>query len=123
MAHKARSTAQRTLPSPEPWATSRRARSAVDAALSQQAAVLVEVVAPVGVQAPGLAAEPPAQAPDRRDGVKQGRELGGVVAVTAGEGDGERGSVPVDDQVVPGAGAGAVDGRGADVIPPLRART
>lgn len=44
------------------------------------------------------------------------------MAVAAGERDGERGSVVVDDQVVPGAGAGAVDGRGADVVPSLRAR-
>ena len=41
-----------------------------DAALPQQAAVLVEVVAPVGVQAPGLAAGTSPQTPDRRDGVE-----------------------------------------------------
>jgi hypothetical protein len=94
-----------------------------DAALPQQAAVLVEVVAPVGVQASGLAAWTSPPAPDRRDGVKQRQELGDVMAVAAGERDGERGSVAVDDQVVLGAGAGAVDWGGADVIPPLRART
>jgi hypothetical protein len=104
-----------------------------DAALPQQTAVLVEVVAPVGVQAPGLAAGTSAQSPDRRNGVQQRQELGNVVPVAAGcrrlppvaagERDGERGSVPVDDQVVLRARAGAVDGRGADVIPPLRART
>lgn len=38
----------------------------LDAALPQQAAVLVEVVAPVGVQASGPASGPSAQAPDRR---------------------------------------------------------
>lgn len=43
----------------------------LDAALPQQAAVLVEVVAPVGVQASGPVAGPSAQAPDRRDGVQQ----------------------------------------------------
>lgn len=88
-----------------------------DAALPQQAAVLVEVVAPVRVQAPGLVAGAPTQAPDRRDGVKQGQELGDIVAVAAGEGDGEGCAVPVDDQVVLGAGAGAVDRRRTDVIP------
>ncbi|MDP9947383.1 hypothetical protein J2S51_000137 [Streptomyces sp. DSM 41269] len=88
-----------------------------DAAFPQQAAVLVEVVAPVGIQAPGLAAWTSPPAPDRWDGVEQRQELGDVVPVAAGEGDGERGSVPVDDQVVLGTGAGAVDGRGADVIP------
>jgi hypothetical protein len=93
-----------------------------DAALPQQAAVLVEVVAPVGVQASGLAAWTSPPAPDRRDGVKQRQELGDVRAVAAGERDGERGSVAVDDQVVLGSWTGAVDWRGADVVPPLRAR-
>ena len=82
----------------------------LDAPLPQRAAVLVEVVAPVGIQAPGLAAGTSPQTPDRRDGVEQRQELGDVMPVAAGEGDGERGSVPVDDQVVLGAGAGAVDG-------------
>jgi hypothetical protein len=44
-----------------------------DAALPQQTAVLFEVVAPVGVQAPGLAAGTSAQSPDRRNGVSGGR--------------------------------------------------
>lgn len=43
--------------------------------------------------------------------------------VATGERDSQRGAVPVDDQVVLGAGAGPVDGRGADMVPPLRART
>lgn len=94
-----------------------------DAALPQQAAVLVEVVAPVGVQTPGFTAGTSTQAPDRRNGIQQRKELGNVVPVAAGERDGERGSVPVDDQVVLGTRAGTVDGRGADMIPPLRART
>ncbi|GGY33472.1 hypothetical protein GCM10010299_44920 [Streptomyces tanashiensis] len=38
--------------------------------------------------------------------------------VAAGERDGERGSVAVDDPVVLGAREGTVDGRGADMIPP-----
>jgi hypothetical protein len=80
-----------------------------DAALPQQAAVLVEVVAPVRIQTPGFAAGASPQSPDRWDGVQQRQELGDVVPVAAGEGDGERGSVPVDDQVVLGAGASAVD--------------
>lgn len=82
----------------------------LDAPLPQQAAVLVEVVAPVCIQAPGLAAGTSPQAPDRRDGVQQRQELGDIVPVAVGEGDGERGSVTVDDQVVLGAGTGAVDG-------------
>lgn len=81
-----------------------------DVALPQQAAVLVEVVAPVGVQAPRFAAGAFPQSPNRWDGVQQGQELGDVVPVPAGERDGERGPVTVDDQVVLGAGAGTVDG-------------
>lgn len=94
-----------------------------DAALPQQAAVLVEVVAPVGIQVPRLTARSPSQPPDRRNRIEQRQELGDVVAVAAGEGDGERGSVPVNYQVVLGTRTGAVDRRGADVIPPLSART
>lgn len=41
-----------------------------DAALPQQAAVLLEVVAPVGIQASGLTAGASPQTPDRRDGVE-----------------------------------------------------
>ena len=81
-----------------------------DAALSQQAAVLVEVVAPVGMQVPRLTARSPSQPPYRRNRVEQRQKLGDIVAVAAGEGDSERGSVPVHYQVVLGARAGAVDG-------------
>jgi hypothetical protein len=82
----------------------------LDAALPQQAAVLVEVVPPVGVQTPGFAAGASPSSPNLRDRVEQGQELGDVVSVAAGERDGEWSSVSVDDQVVFGAGAGAVDG-------------
>lgn len=90
----------------------------LDAALAQQAAVLVEVVAPVCVQTPGFAAGASPPTANRWDGVQQGQELGDVVPVPAGQRHGERGSVAVDDQVVLGAGTGAVYGRGTDVIPP-----
>ncbi len=66
----------------------------LDAPLPQQAAVLVEVVAPVRIQTPGLAARASPGSPDRRDRVEQGQEMGDVVPVAAGERDGERGSVP-----------------------------
>lgn len=82
----------------------------LDAALPQQAAVLVEVIAPVGVQAPWLATWTSPQAPDRWDRVQQRKELGDVVAVATGEGDCERRAVTVDDHMMLGAGAGAVDG-------------
>lgn len=42
----------------------------LDAALPQLAAVLVAVVATVGVQTPGLTARTSPQTPDRRDGVE-----------------------------------------------------
>lgn len=60
----------------------------LDAALPQQAAVLVEVVASIGVQAAGASPK----SPIRWDGVQQRQELGDVVSVPAGERDGERGS-------------------------------
>ena len=80
-----------------------------DAAFPQQAAVLVEVIAPVGVKSPGLASRASPQAPDRGNRVQQGQKLGDVVPVAAGERDGERGSAPIDDQVALGAGTGPVD--------------
>lgn len=90
----------------------------LDAAFPEQAEVLVEVVAPIGVHAPRLAAGTSPPSADWRDRVQQGKELGDVVAVPAGDRDGERGSMAVD-QVVLGAGAGAVDRRGADMVPPF----
>lgn len=42
----------------------------LDAELPLQGAVLVKVVAPVGIQTPGLAAGASPQSPDRRDGVE-----------------------------------------------------
>lgn len=89
----------------------------LDAALPQQAAVLVEVVAPVGIQAPGSVAGASSQSPDRRDRIQQREELSDVMAVATGERDGKRGSAPVDDHMVLGAGPAAVDRRGADQIP------
>lgn len=72
----------------------------LDAALPQLAAILVEVVAPVCVQSPGPTARPPSQTPDQWDRIHQRQELGDVVSVAAGERDGQRGTVAVDDQVV-----------------------
>lgn len=84
-----------------------------DAPLPPQAAGLVEVVAPVGIQPSGLAAWVSSQAPDRWDGVEQRQEPGDVVPVAAGERDGERGSVPereVAREVAAGAGPPAPTG-------------
>jgi len=82
----------------------------LDAALVQQAAVLVEVVAPVGIQTPGPAAGTSPQSLDWRDRVEQGQELGDVMPVAASESDGQRGAVLVNDQVMLRARTGAVDG-------------
>lgn len=77
----------------------------VDAALPQQATVLVEVVAPAGIQTPWFATGASLQPPNRRDGVEQGQVLSAVVSVATSEGDGEWGAVAVDNQVVFRAGA------------------
>ncbi len=94
-----------------------------DAAGPEDAAVLVEVVAAVGEQSarpvPGSSAEPA----DVEDRIKQGRQLGDVVPVSAGQGDGEGCAVPVDDQVVLAARPGAVDRRRSGVSPPFSALT
>lgn len=94
-----------------------------DPTSSDKAAVLVEVVAAVGEESPGPVAGPASEAADARNGVQQWHELGDVVAVPAGQRGSERGSVPVDDQVVLAAGPGPVDRRRSGVSPPLRALT
>ena len=80
-----------------------------DAAGTEQAPVLVEVVAAVGEQLAGLAPGPPAQATDRLDGVEQRQQLSDVVTVSAAQGDRERNAVGLDDQMVLRAGVSAVD--------------
>ncbi|MDQ0688881.1 hypothetical protein QFZ56_007844 [Streptomyces achromogenes] len=59
----------------------------LDAALPQQTAVLVEVVAPIGIQTLGLAAWASSQAPNSWDSVQQRQQLGEVMSVPAGERD------------------------------------
>ena len=81
-----------------------------DAALSQQATVLVVVVAAVGEQPLRPAAGAPEPAADARQCVEQGDQLGDVVAVPGGQCNGQRGAVAVDDHVVLGAGSAAVYG-------------
>ena len=94
-----------------------------DAPGAQPSAVDVVVVAAVGEQLPRLASGPAAPAADRRNGVEQRDQLGDVVAVAAGQRDRQRDAAGVADQVVLGARARAVDRRGADVVPPVSART
>ena len=94
-----------------------------DALGPDQAAVFVVVIAPVGIQrlrAPAWSAD---LAAHQRDRAEQGHELGDVVAVPAGQCDGEWDAVPVADEVVFGARSGAVDRARAGFGPPFIART
>lgn len=88
-----------------------------DSSRSDEAPVLVEVVAAVGEQAPGAMTWSAAQAMDVGNRVQEWHELGDVVTVSAGQRDGERGSLPVDDDVVLAAGPGAIDRRRSGVSP------
>jgi hypothetical protein len=86
-------------------------------------AVLVVVIAAVGVERVRAAAWPSASAPYGRDRLDQGHELGDVVTVSAGQRHRQRDTVPFGDQMVLGAGAGTVDRTRPGFGPPLRART
>ena len=92
-----------------------------DAALPQQsAALVVVVVVVVGVRLPGSAARAAGRPSNVGNGVQQGHQLG-VVAVAAGQRDGERGAVSVVDDMVLRAGPGAVDRARPGLGPPRRA--
>ena len=73
-----------------------------DAAGPEQAAVLVEVIAAIGQDKVGFLTRSADLAGDRagRERVEQRDQLGDVVAVAAGQRDGERDAGRVDDQVV-----------------------
>lgn len=94
-----------------------------DAATTKDEAVLVVVVAAVGEQPTGPAAGPAPQAPNRRDQVQQRQQLRDVVPVPAGQCDGERNAVAIDDQVVLAARPAPVARRRSGVHPPLSALT
>jgi len=83
--------------------------AAGDTALTQPAAVFGVVVAAVGDQQAGSAAGPAGATRDGRDALEQRFELGDVVAVGAGQNPGERDAVGVDEEVILGARAAAVD--------------
>jgi hypothetical protein len=73
-----------------------------DAAVAQQLAVLVVVIAAVGDDQVGLLARPAELAGDRPgvQVVQQRQQLGDVVAVAAGQRDRQRDAAGVDEQVV-----------------------
>jgi hypothetical protein len=79
------------------------------AALPDEAAVLVMVVAAIGDQRPRSAPPPADAAADGWHPVEQLEQLGDVVAVAAGEGPGERDAAAVYEQVVLAAATAPVD--------------
>src|SRR2546429_220151 len=70
-----------------------------DALAADLPAVLVVIVAAVGVEGIRALPGPSAAAADWRDGLEQGHELGDVVAVAAGQGDRQRDAVRFADHV------------------------
>lgn len=87
-----------------------------------QAAVLVVVIAAVTEHDVGSAPGPAALAPNGRHGLKQWNELGNVIAVAAGQGDGERDAGGVGDQVVLAARPAPVDRTSSRLGSPFSAR-
>ena len=83
-----------------------------DAALPEEAAVLVVVVAAVGDQCPRSSSWAADPAADGRHPVEQVEQLRDVVAVAAGERPGERDPAAVYEQVVLAACSAAIDGAG-----------
>jgi hypothetical protein len=97
----------------------------LDPAGAQQPAVLVVVIAAIGEQQVGLLAGPADLAGDRPGVqiVKQRQQLGNVVAVAAGQRDGQRDAGRVDQQMVLAASAGTINRGRPRQEPPKRART
>ena len=93
------------------------------AACPQPSAVTVVVVAAVGEQAAGLLERVADAAAQRRHRVQQGEQLRDVVAVAAAQQAGERDAAGVDEEVVLGAGAAAVDRARARLGAPFLAGT
>src|SRR4051794_11113904 len=83
----------------------------LDATFPELAAVLVVVVAAGGEGLPGAAGRPAGLAADRADAVEERQQLRDVVAVAAGERDGQRDPACVADEMVLGARAPTVNGR------------
>ena len=97
----------------------------LDAALPEQPAVLVVVIATIGEDQVRLLARPAGLAGDRSGAqvVEQRQQLGDVVALAASQRDRERDASGVDEQVVLGARAGTIDRGWPRQEPPKRART
>ena len=76
----------------------------------QGSAVLVVVVAAVGLDHGGFGQRSAPLAADRWDGLDQRQELRGVVTIGAGQDERERDTLRIGDEMVLGAGASAVGG-------------
>jgi len=94
-----------------------------DAAPAHQAAVLVVVVGAIAEQLGGALAGPADPPADRAHRIDQRHQLGDVVAVAAGERHRQRDPRGLDQQVVLGAQAGAIDRARPAQGPPKTART
>lgn len=94
-----------------------------DAKRPHQAPVFVVVVTAVAKDAVGSLAWPSHQAGDGRNFLQQGRQLGHVVTAAAGQRDGERDALAVDDDVVFAARTCAVDRTGTAFGPRRAALT
>lgn len=92
------------------------------AEVRDEAAVLVVVVAAVTQHHVRAAPGPAALAPHRRHGLQQRDQLGDVVAVTTGQGDGERDACGIGDQMVFAAGSAPVDRASSRLGSPFNAR-
>jgi len=90
----------------------------------QDAPVFVVVIAPVGHDEVRLSARPADPPGDRTGGkvIQERHQLGDVVAVAAGERDRQRDSRGIDQEMVLGACAGAIDRGWPAQEPPKRAR-
>src|SRR5439155_19743845 len=95
----------------------------LDAAAAKLTAALARVVGAVAVQLARSATRAAAAAVHGRDRVDERDHLGDVVAVAAGERDGQRRAAAAGDQVVLGAASGAVDRARAGLGAPPNART
>ena len=94
-----------------------------DALGADHATVLVVVIASIGVQRRRARSGPADLAAHRRYGAQQRHELGDIVAVPAGQRDGERDAASITDEVVFGARPGTVDRTRTRFGPPFIART
>lgn len=81
-----------------------------DARLMQLSAVLVVVVAAIGLYQPGLGQGAATYATDRCNGLDKRDELGDVIAVGAREDHRERDALRFSDEMVLGARASAIGG-------------